>query len=359
MQHKEGKQKTAIIMAGGTGGHIFPGIALAEELRNKGWKVCWMGAPNSMEERLVIPKGLEFKKVEFGGVRGKGIKTLINLPFKILRALSQSRKIIKEVNPDVVIGFGGYITFPGGLMARLNGKPLILHEQNSIAGLSNKVLSKIASKVFTAYPNVFPKSEWIGNPLRAEFLEQDSPENRFKDREGSLNVVVVGGSLGAKAINDIMPKALALIDENLRPNVIHQSGEKQIEELKKAYDENGVKAELTPFISNTAQAFANADLIIARAGASTVTEIAAIGAAAIFIPFPHAVDDHQTFNAKFLENAGAGLIIQQKELETKWLADILIYLKRDRLLEYANKAYELRKTEAVKCMVESCEKLVK
>jgi UDP-N-acetylglucosamine--N-acetylmuramyl-(pentapeptide) pyrophosphoryl-undecaprenol N-acetylglucosamine transferase len=359
MQHKEGKQKTAIIMAGGTGGHIFPGIALAEELRNKGWKVCWMGAPNSMEERLVIPKGFEFKKVEFGGVRGKGIKTLINLPFKILRALSQSRKIIKEVNPDVVIGFGGYITFPGGLMTRLNGKPLILHEQNSIAGLSNKVLSKIATKVFTAYPYVFPKGEWIGNPLRAEFLEQDNPENRFKGREGPLNVVVVGGSLGAKAINDIMPKALALIDENLRPNVIHQSGEKQIEELKKAYEENGVKAELTPFISNTAQAFANADLIIARAGASTVTEIAAIGAAAIFIPFPHAVDDHQTFNAKFLENAGAGLIIQQKELETKWLADILIYLKRDRLLEYANKAYELRKIEAVKCMVESCEKLVK
>jgi UDP-N-acetylglucosamine--N-acetylmuramyl-(pentapeptide) pyrophosphoryl-undecaprenol N-acetylglucosamine transferase len=358
MQNIE-KQKTAIIMAGGTGGHIFPGLALAEELRNKGWKVSWMGAPDSMEERLVIPKGFEFKKVQFGGVRGKGIKTLIKLPFKIINALYQSWKVINEVKPDVVIGFGGYITFPGGLMAKFSGKPLILHEQNSIAGLSNKLLSKIATKIFTAYPKVLSKGEWIGNPLRSEFLKEGSPNDRFKDRSGRLNIVVIGGSLGAKALNDAVPKALALINEESRPNVIHQSGEKQIRELKAAYAENKVNAELVPFISNTAEAFAKADVIIARSGASTVTEIAAIGAAAIFVPFPHAVDNHQTFNASFLTDMGAGWLIQQKDLEPKMLADMLNNLTREKLLDAANKAYSQKKIGAVDAMVNACESLKK
>lgn len=351
------KQKTAIIMSGGTGGHIFPGLALAEELRNKGWKVYWMGAPDSMEERLVIPKGFDFKKVQFSGVRGKGLKTLVKLPFKIMNALYQSWKVINEVKPDVVVGFGGYITFPGGIMAKFSGKPLMLHEQNSIAGLSNKLLSKIAKKVFTAYPKVLPKGEWIGNPLRAEFLKEGSPTERFEGRTGNLNIVVIGGSLGAKALNDTVPKALALIKEEIRPNVIHQSGEKQIKELKTAYTESGVKAELVPFISNTAEAFAKADLVIARAGASTVTEISAIGAAAIFVPFPHAVDNHQTFNARFLTDMNAGWLIQQKDLEPQMLADMLSELTRDKLLNSANMAYTQRKIDAVDVMVNACESL--
>lgn len=359
MHSQNNKKKTAIIMAGGTGGHIFPGIALAEQLRNKGWNVSWMGVPNSMEERLVIPKGFDFKKVDFSGVRGKGMKTLLKLPFKITRAFWQSWKVMNEVKPDVVIGFGGYITFPGGLMAKFSGKPLLLHEQNSIAGLSNKVLSKIATKIFTAYPNALPKGEWIGNPLRAEFLKEDLPENRFAGRTGPLNIVVIGGSLGAKALNDIVPKALALISEDVRPNVIHQSGEKQIEELKKAYADSGVKAELVPFISNTAEAFAKADLVIARSGASTVTEIAAIGAAAIFVPFPHAVDDHQTFNAKFLVGDGGGLLIQQKDLAPQMLADILTNLTREKLIDFANVAYSKRKIQAVDYMEGYCENLFK
>lgn len=346
-------------MAGGTGGHIFPGLALAEELRNNGWNVCWMGVPNSMEEKLVVPTGFNFKKVEFGGVRGKGLKTLIKLPFKIVSALWQSWKVINEVKPDVVIGFGGYITFPGGVMAKLSGKPLILHEQNSIAGLSNKLLSKIATQVFSAYPNALPNGEWIGNPLREEFLKEDLPENRFASRNGQLKLLVVGGSLGAKALNEIVPKALSIIDKDNRPQVIHQSGEKQIEELKKNYADSNVDAELTPFISNTAKAFADADLIIARAGASTVTEISAIGAATIFVPFPHAVDDHQTFNAKFLVDNGGGLLIQQKDLTASMLADLVKNLQRDKLIEYAKKAYLQRKTEAVKLMVDACEKKIK
>lgn len=359
MQQKNNKQKTALIMAGGTGGHIFPGIALAEELKIQGWNVHWMGAPNSMEERIVIPKGFDFKKVEFGGVRGKGLKTLIKLPLNITNALYQSWKVINEVKPDVVIGFGGYITFPGGLMAKLNGIPLILHEQNSIAGLSNKILSKIANKIFTAYPKALHKGEWIGNPLRTEFLKSDTPDERFKDRKGPLNIVIIGGSLGAKALNDVVPKALALIKEENRPKVIHQSGAKQIEELKKSYDENGVNAELVPFISNTAEAFSNADLVIARAGASTVTEIAAIGCATIFVPFPYAVDDHQTFNARFLTQMNGGWLIQQKDLEPQMLADMLTNFNREKLLDSANRAYSQRKIGAVEAMVNACENIKK
>lgn len=351
------KKKTAIIMAGGTGGHIFPGLALAEKLKKNDWNVFWLGAPNSMEERIVVPKGFDFKKVDFSGVRGKGLKRILSLPFNIIKALLQSKKIIDAVNPDVVIGFGGYITFPGGLIAKLNGKKLILHEQNSIAGLANKILSKIANKVFCAYPNALTNGEWIGNPLREEFLKEDLPENRFIGRSGPLKLLVVGGSLGAKALNDIVPKALALIDKNNRLIVIHQSGEKQIEQLKKNYSESNIEAELTPFISNTAKAFAEADMIIARAGASTVTEIAAVGAAALFIPFPYAVDDHQTFNAKFLVDNGGGLLIQEKELTPEKLAEIIKNTSREKLLDFANKAYEKRKNEAVNLMVDYCEKI--
>ncbi len=352
------KKKTAIIMAGGTGGHIFPGLAVAEELRANGWDVTWMGAPNSMEEKLVVPKGFRFRTVDFSGVRGKEIKTLLGLPFKIIKALSQSRDIISEVNPDVVIGFGGYISFPGGFMTKISGKKLVLHEQNSVAGMSNKVLSKIADKIFSAYPNALENGEWVGNPLRQEFLKENNPDTRFSNRQGKLKLLVVGGSLGAVALNTVVPKALALIEEENRPIVIHQSGEKQISKLTKNYEEANVKAELTPFIENTAKAFADADIIVCRAGASTVTEIAAIGAAAVFVPFPHAVDDHQTFNAKFLVDNGGGVLIQEKELTPKNLAEIIKNTTREKLLNFSNKAYEKRKTEAVTLMVDYCEKSI-
>lgn len=347
--------KKAIIMAGGTGGHIFPGLAVAEKLRANGWSVVWMGAPNSMEERLVVPKGIDFKTVDFSGVRGKGITTIFKLPFRIIKSLLQSKRIIKEINPCVVIGFGGYISFPGGLMAKLLGKKLVLHEQNSIPGMANKILSKIADKVFSAYPGALINGEWIGNPLREEFLKEKSPEERFKNREGNLKLLVIGGSLGAKALNDVVPKALSLIEEKDRPLTVHQSGEKQIKDLRKNYLESKVNAELTPFINNTAKAFAEADLIIARAGASTVTEIAAIGAATIFVPFPQAVDDHQTFNAKFLVDNRGGILIQQRDLTPEKLAEIIKGLNREKLLYFANKSYEKRRTAAVELMFRYCE----
>ena len=285
--------KCALIMAGGTGGHIFPGLAVAEALRDAGWRVHWLGAPGSMESQLVPPRGFAFEAVQFGGVRGKGLKTLAWLPFKLLRAFWQSLQVVRRVQPDVVVGLGGYITFPGGMMASLLGKPLVLHEQNSVAGLANKVLARIADRVFTAFPNVIKTAEWVGNPLRVAFTGQAEPAARFAGRQGPLQLLVVGGSLGAKALNDTVPQALALIPADQRPHVIHQSGAKQIDALRASYAAAGVDAVLTPFIDDTATAFAQADLLICRAGASTVTEIAAVGAAAVFVPFPAAVDDHQ------------------------------------------------------------------
>lgn len=346
----------ALVMAGGTGGHIFPGLALAEALRARGWHVHWLGAPGSMEERLVPPRGFAFETVAFGGVRGKGLKTLALLPWRLAQALGQSWRVVQRVRPDVVIGLGGYITFPGGLMAALAGKPLLLHEQNSVAGLANKVLARVARGVFSAYPNALPQAQWVGNPLRAEFLQQPPPAQRFAGRSGPLRLLVVGGSLGAKALNDAVPQALALIPEAQRPHVTHQSGEKQIDALRAAYAAAGVQATLTPFIQDTARAFADADVVIARAGASTVTELAAVGTAAIFVPFPHAVDDHQTHNARFLVDAGAGWLLPQNELNPAGLARQLQALTRAELQARAECALAQRQTRAVDIMVQACER---
>ena len=350
--------RTALIMAGGTGGHIFPGLAVAEQLRAQGWNVHWLGAPEpSMESQLVPPRGFAYETIQFGGVRGKGVKTLALLPFKLLRAFWQSLCVVRRVKPDVVVGLGGYITFPAGMMAVLCGKPLVLHEQNSVAGMANKVLSGVADRVFSAFPKVLPKAEWVGNPMRDDFVSQPEPAQRFADRTGPLRVLVVGGSLGAQALNTVVPQALAKIPRDQRPIVTHQSGAKQIDALRAAYEEARVEAELTPFIDDTAQAFADADVVIARAGASTVTELAAVGAAAMYVPFPHAVDDHQTTNARFVVDAGGGWLVPQHELKAQDLADRLQFMTRRTLLACAEKAYAVRQVEAVSQVVAACEQL--
>ena len=355
-------EKCALVMAGGTGGHIFPGLAVATALRDKGWRVHWLGGRGSaespsMESQLVPPQGFAFETIDFSGVRGKGVSTLAFLPLRLLKAFAQSISVIRRVKPDVVVGLGGYITFPAGMMAVLLGKPLILHEQNSVAGMVNKILAQVADRVFTAFPKVLPKAQWVGNPLRAEFLQQADPASRFADRSGPLRVLVVGGSLGAKALNEVVPAALGLISADQRPIVTHQSGAKQIDALRANYQAAGVQAELTPFITNTAEAFAQADLVIARAGASTVTELAAVGAPALFVPFPFAVDDHQTSNAQFLVSQGAGVLIQQADLTAEKLADMLQNLERATLLNWAQKAQSLAKTHATREVVASCEEL--
>jgi UDP-N-acetylglucosamine--N-acetylmuramyl-(pentapeptide) pyrophosphoryl-undecaprenol N-acetylglucosamine transferase len=349
--------RTALVMAGGTGGHIFPGLAVAEALRERGWRVHWLGAPGSMEQQLVPPRGFAFEPVQFGGVRGKGPLTLLLLPLRLLRAFWQSMAVLRRVRPNVVVGLGGYITFPAGLMSALLGRPLVLHEQNSVAGLANKLLAKVATRVFTAFPDVLQKAQWVGNPLRAAFLAQPDPATRFAGRSGPLKLLVVGGSLGARALNAVVPKALALIAPAERPLVTHQAGARQIDELRANYAAAGVDGELTPFIDDTARAYAEADLIVARAGASTVTEIAAVGAAALFVPFPSAVDDHQTTNARFLVDAGGGWLVQQTELSPELLADLLLKTGRDALLDRALKARTMKKTEAVAEVVRACEEL--
>ncbi|MEY4296130.1 MAG: hypothetical protein RLY82_1818 [Pseudomonadota bacterium] len=363
--------KTALMMAGGTGGHIFPGIAVAQALMDKGWRVVWLGSQGtrdfpSMESTLVpeqknVGYDISFESIEFGGLRGKGLLPKLMLPFTLLKALLQSRTVLNRVKPSVVIGMGGYISFPAGLMARLLSIPLVLHEQNSVAGLANKVLARLASSVFTAFPNVLTgevsTASFVGNPLRKAFTSMALPSDRFSNRTGVLHILVVGGSLGAKGLNDLVPKALALIPIERRPRVTHQSGTKQLDELQDNYLKANVAATCTAFIDDTAAAYANADIVIARAGASTVTEIAAVGAAALFVPFPFAVDDHQTTNAKYLVDAGAAWMEQQADLNPQILADFLQALSREELLSRAETAMTLARTDASEKIVVACEEL--
>ena len=351
--------KTALIMAGGTGGHMFPGLAVAQALRERGWTVHWLGAPGSMEERLVPPRGFALELVEFSGVRGKGMASLLGLPLRLGKALAQARAVLRRVKPDVVVGMGGYITVPGGLAAVLAGVPIVLHEQNSVAGMSNKLLARFAKRVFSAFPNAIAGGQWVGNPLRAEFTQQAEPAARFAGRSGPLRLLVVGGSLGAKALNEVVPQALALIPEATRPQVTHQSGAKQIDALQANYTAAGVQATLTPFIDDAAQAYAEADVIVCRAGASTVTELAAVGAAAVFVPFPAAVDDHQTANARFLVDAGAGWLVQQSVLSAQKLAEMLENMQRSTLVEKAQKAKTMQKLEAAQAVADACEEVAR
>lgn len=362
-------RKTAIIMAGGTGGHIFPGLAVAHALREKGWSVHWLGAPHSMESRIVPPHSYPFESVPFKGVRGKGLGAIAGLPWRLLKAVFQSRSVLRRVRPHVVIGMGGYITAPAGLATALAGIPLILHEQNSVAGMANRRLMPFARHVFTAYPDVLAptasaahnrngKVQWIGNPLRRAFQEQPDPATRMQSRsDTALRLLVVGGSLGARALNETVPQALALLPPDSRPHVLHQSGEAHIDALRTAYTQAGVQAELVPFIEDTAQAFADADLVICRAGASTVTELAAVGAAALFVPFPYAVDDHQKGNARYLSDHGAAWLQPQPAFTPQWLADFLRHTTRAELLEKASKAKQREKLHATERIVAACEEL--
>lgn len=354
--------KVALVLAGGTGGHIFPALALAQALRQRGWSVHWLGgagsrAQPSMEGRLVPAQGFAFDAVEFSGVRGKGWATLARLPWSLLRASAQSLRVVRRIRPDVVLGFGGYISLPAGTLCALLGRPLLLHEQNAVAGLANRWLALFARRVFTAFPAVLKKALWVGNPLRQNFIGVERPERRFAGRSGPLQVLVLGGSLGARALNEIVPLALALIDAAQRPHVLHQSGAAQIEALRANYARCDVQAELVPFIDNTAQALARADLVICRAGASTVSEIAAVGAAALLVPFPYAVDDHQTRNAQFLLAGSGAWLRAQSELSPQWLAEFLQTTSRAELLARALAAKKLEKLDAVEKIVAACEEL--
>jgi UDP-N-acetylglucosamine--N-acetylmuramyl-(pentapeptide) pyrophosphoryl-undecaprenol N-acetylglucosamine transferase len=349
--------KTILIMAGGTGGHIFPGLAVAEQMRAAGWEVVWMGARGGMEERLVPRHGYRSAWIRARAARGKGLVQKLLLPANLLYSFWESARYIRRLKPDVVLGLGGYVAFPGGMMASLLNRPLALHEQNAIAGLANRVLAQVSDKVMVAFPHALKGAEWTGNPVRAEIAGLRSPEDRFQGRAGPLRLLVVGGSLGAQALNEALPKALASMNE--KPQVVHQAGEKHLHALKKHYAEAGVEGELVAFIDDMARRYAEADLVICRAGAVTIAELSAGGMASILVPFPHAVDDHQTANARFLADRGAAILVQQRDLSPQRLAELIRGLDRAKLLDMAKKARALGKPEAARVVAERCMQLVK
>ena len=345
--------KTLLVMAGGTGGHIFPALAVAHKLRDAGWRVVWLGNPEGMEARLVPQHGFEMVWVKFSALRGKGVLRKLLLPFNLLRGFWQGLGALRQVRPDVVLGMGGYITFPAGMMAALTGVPLVLHEQNSVAGLANRVLAGVADRIVTGFPDVFRKGAWVGNPVRPEIAAIAPPAERMAGRSGQLRLLVVGGSLGAQALNETLPQGMALLGATDLPQIVHQAGEKHIEALRATYAAVGVQAHCVPFIEDMAGAYEWADLVICRAGALTIAELAAAGVASILVPFPHAVDDHQTGNAQFLVRAGGAFLLPQDELTPEAIALIRNYSRRQ-LLEMAEQARSLAKPAAADDVANLC-----
>lgn len=353
---------TILIMAGGTGGHVFPGLAVAAWLQDRGWRVVWLGTQHGMETILVPQHGFLFETIQFSAVRGKKPMDFVLLPWRLQRACWQSLRILRRLRPDVVLGLGGYPALPGGMMTVLLGIPLIIHEQNTVAGLTNKVLAKIADRILLAFPGALQgnekKVQVTGNPIRAEITGLPSPEDRYAKRTGKLKLLVVGGSLGAQKLNTVMPQALAMIDKAQRPQVTHQAGGAHFAGLEKTYAEFGVSAQLVAFIEDMATQYAENDLVICRAGALTISELAAAGVASILVPYPHAVDDHQTSNARFLSDAKAAVLWPQSELTPASLAHWLRQCSRESLQAMAVKARQLARPDATAQVASSCEEIL-
>jgi len=344
-------------MAGGTGGHVFPGLAVADEMRERGWNVVWMGARSGIEARLVPARGYPVEWIRAFALRGKGLAAKLLLPLNLLIGFWQSARTIFRVRPDVVLGMGGYVAFPGGMMASLLARPLAVHEQNAIAGLTNRVLAGVADKALAAFPHALKNAEWTGNPVRAEITAIAQPAARFAGRSGPLRLLVVGGSLGAQALNEVVPKALGLFADPDRPSVTHQAGEKHLESLRLNYSNAKVKGEFVAFVDDMARCYADADLVICRAGAMTIAELSAGGMASVLVPFPHAVDDHQSANARFLSEQGAAILVSQEKLTPKGLADLIRSLDRKALLAMAEKAKVLGKPDAARVVADRCVEL--
>lgn len=350
--------KTLMVMAGGTGGHVYPAMAVADYLKAEGWNIVWLCTEGGMENKLIEGKGYSKAMIHMQGVRGKGLLGWLLLPVRLAKAFSQSMSAIKKHQPNVVLGMGGFAAFPGGFMAKLLGKPLVIHEQNSVAGLTNKVLAKLATCVQAAFPAAFgDKAVLVGNPVRSDIAHLPAPEQRFAGREGAVRLLVVGGSLGAHALNEVIPQALAKLSPEQRPQVVHQSGVKHIGVLKSNYEKAGVAVDARAFIDDMASMYAWADFVICRSGALTVAEISAVGLGALMVPFPFAVDDHQTTNAAYLAEAGAAILVQQKELSVEKLAEILSGLNREQCLDMAKRARALGKPEATADVAAICKEV--
>lgn len=349
-------QRPVLIMAGGTGGHIFPGLAVADCLRAQGVPVVWLGAVGGMETRVVPAQRIELHTVAVGGLRGKGWKTRLLAPLMVLRALFASINVLRQVNPRSVLSMGGYVAGPGGLAAWLLRRPLLVHEQNRVAGFTNRKLARLAKRVLAGFADALPQAEWVGNPVRDAIAALPPPASRMAGREGRPRLLVLGGSLGARALNLALPQALALLTPAQRPDVLHQCGSRGLDEARAAYAQAGVEAEVVPFIDDMAATYGWADLAVCRAGALTLAELAAAGLGAVLVPFPHAVDDHQTRNGEVLMAAGAAELMQESELNVQILAQRLEALlgDRHRLLAMAEAARTLAKPDAAQVIAQAC-----
>lgn len=350
----------ALIMAGGTGGHVFPALALARALRARSWQVVWLGTRRGIEARIVPAEQIPVEWLSIGGLRGKGLRTLLAAPFRLARALVEALAIVRRHRPSVVVGLGGFVSGPGGVAAWLLRRPLLIHEQNAVAGFTNRCLARIATRVLAAFPQAFSTGisvEVIGNPVRADIVAVPPPPARFATRSGPIRVLVIGGSQGAVKLNSVVPQALAQVGRNTSLEVRHQSGERWLAQAEHCYREAGVSARVTPFIDDMAAAYAWADLVICRAGALTVSELAAAGVGALFVPFAAAVDDHQTHNASWLVQEGAALMVSEADLTAERLARELTPLcaGRGRLLAMAERARLMARPHATEALVAACE----
>lgn len=354
-----GEQVSILIMAGGTGGHVFPALAVARELARARVRVVWLGTPGSFESRIIPDTGIPFHAVPVRPLRGKGWLGWLKAPFALLRALLLALRAVRRLSPDVVLGMGGYATGPGGVAARLLGKPLVIHEQNAVPGLTNRLLARIATRVLEAFPGSFParrRARHTGNPVREEVARVPSPEQRLAGREGPLRLLVLGGSQGARVLNNLLPAAIAGLSDPGIVDVRHQTGEAHLEDTRERYRAAGIEADLAAFIDDMAGAYGWADLVVCRAGALTVSELAVAGVASVLVPFPFAVDDHQTRNGRHLADADAALLIDQSDLDAKRLGGLLaeFHIARDRLLAMAVAARRLGMPRATREVCDCC-----
>ncbi|WP_376697309.1 undecaprenyldiphospho-muramoylpentapeptide beta-N-acetylglucosaminyltransferase [Wenzhouxiangella sp. EGI_FJ10305] len=342
-----------MIMAAGTGGHIFPGLAVASILRQRGVEVSWLGTPNGLENTLVPAAEFKLERITIAGLRGRGVAGWLAAPWRIYKAILQVRRVIRKQRPDCVLSMGGYVAGPGGLAARLQGIPLVIHEQNAVAGLTNRWLRPLARRVLTGFPDTLAGGQHVGNPVRAEIASLPEPDARFEGRDGPLRVLVIGGSLGARAFARVVPDAIARLPESRRPRVLHQAG-RQFDATKEAYEQAGVEGEVVQFIDDMAGAWGEADVAICRAGALTVAELAAAGLASVLVPFPHAVDDHQFSNARYLVDGKAAWLVREFDFDARWLAEHLGAMARPHLLSMARNARALARNGAAEAVADAC-----
>ena len=359
MTREAGQATKVLLMAGGTGGHVFPALAVADELRSRGVQVAWLGTRKGIEADVVPKAGIDISYINVAGLRGKGALGWLLAPFKLLLALWQGLSVLKKLNPSVVLGMGGFVTGPGGIAAWLLRRPLVIHEQNAIAGFTNKMLVPFASKVLEAFPGALPSAKTIhtGNPVRTTI--GGAHKEKLETAGDSIHLLVVGGSLGAKALNEVVPNALAQLSETERPTVWHQTGKKNIDETVQLYKSQSVEAKVEPFIDNMAAAYGWADLVLCRAGALTIAELAIAGVPSILVPYPFAVDDHQTSNAKYLVDNGAAVLVQQNDLTVGRLLELLKELNSARLTEMAAAAKKLALPDATKKVADLCLEVVR